>query len=113
MFDVSLTVVELSGEVGEEARNKASAEGRPDGQCIVLVGGQVDNNDGLLANGGGANGRRTESSHEREGHCPDGGLEPCKIIGLGNSRGGDKGERPVSVSLRGPCEQLGESVQVR
>lgn len=72
MLDVSLAVVELSGEIGEEAGNEASAESRPDGQHIVLMGGQVDDNDGLLSGGRGANGRRTKDSGEREGHSPDG-----------------------------------------
>jgi hypothetical protein len=49
VLDVSLAVVELGGEVGEETRDEASAKSRPDGQHVILVGGQVDDNDGLLA----------------------------------------------------------------
>ena len=113
MLNVSLAVVELSGEVGEEARDEASTESRPDGQHVILVGRQVDNNDGLLASGGSTNGRRTEGSHEREGNGPDGGLEPGNIIGLCDGRRGDEGERPVSVGLGSPCEQFGKSGQVR
>jgi hypothetical protein len=114
VLNVSLTVVELSGEVGEEARDEASAESRPNGQHIILVGRQVDNDDGLLAGGRGSSVRRAESRHERESHGLDGGLEPRNIIHLGSSRRGDKSEgRPVSVSLSGPCEHLGESTQAR
>ena len=113
MFDVSLAMVELSGEVGEQARNKAGAESRPDGQHIILVRGQVDNNDGLLAGGRGSNGWRTEGGHEREGHGPNGGLEPGNVIGLCNSRGSDEGERPISIGLSGPCEQVWKGAQVR
>jgi len=111
VLNVSLAVVELGGEIGEETRDKASAESGPDGQHVVLMGGQIDNDDGLLAGGRGANGRRTEGGHERVGHGLDGGLEPGDIVGLDGGGGGNKGERLVSVGLGGPREHLGEGAQ--
>jgi hypothetical protein len=51
VLDVSLAMIELGSEIGEEARDEASAESRPDSQHVILVGGQVDDNDGLLAGG--------------------------------------------------------------
>lgn len=113
VFDVSFAVVELSGKVWKEAGNETSAESSPDGQRVVLVGGQVDNDDGLLASGGGANGGRTEGGHEGKGDSPDGGLEPRNIVGLSNSRRSYEGERPVSVGLSGPGKQVGKSARAR
>jgi len=78
VLNVSLAVVKLSGKVGKETRDEASAESRPDGQHVILVEGQVDDNDGLLASGRGANGRRTEGGGECVGHGFGGGLEPGK-----------------------------------
>ena len=111
MLNVSLAVVKLSGEVGEETRHEASAESSPDGQHVILMGGQVDDNDGLLAGGGGANARRAEGGHECVGHSLDGGFEPGNIVGLDDVRRGDKGERSISIGLGGPCEDIGEGAQ--
>ena len=113
VFDVSLAVVELGGEVGEETGDEASAKSGPDGQHVILVRGQVDDNDGLLASGRGANGGRSKGSHEGVRHGLNRGLEPRNIIELGGSGGGDKGDRPAPVDLGGPCEHLRESVEVR
>ena len=57
VFDVSLAVVELGGEIGEETSNEAGVKSGPDGQHVVLVGGQVDDNDRLLS------GCRTEGGY--------------------------------------------------
>ena len=111
VFDVSLAVVELGGEIGEEARDEAGAESRPDGQHVILVGRQVDDDDGLLANGRSTNGRRTKGGHEGVGHSLNGRLEPYNIVGLGSSGGGDEGERPVSVGLGSPREHLWKSAR--
>ena len=113
VLNVSLAVVELGGEVGEETRDEAGAESGPNGQHIILVGGQVDNNDGLLASGGGTDGGRTEGGHERVGNSLDGGFEPGDVVDLGSRGRSNKGKRLVSVGLSSPREQLGESVQVR
>jgi len=113
VIDVSPAVVELGREVGEETRDKAGAKSGPDGQHVILVGGQVDDNDGLLASGRGANGRRSESGHKGVRQGLNGGLEPRNVVGLGSSRGGDEGERPVSVDLGSPREHLRESADVR
>jgi len=113
VLNVSLAMVELSGEIGEETRDEAGADGRPDGQHVILMGRQVDDNDGLLAGRRSANGRGTEGGHECVGHSLDGGLEPRNIVDLGGVGGGDKGERPVSVDVSGPGEHVGKSAQVR
>ena len=112
MLDVSLAVIELGGKVGKETRDKAGAESRPDGQHVILMGGQVDDNDGLLASGRGANGRRTEGGRECVGQSLDGGLEPRNSVGLDSGRRGDKGERFFSVGLSSPREHIGKSAQV-
>lgn len=113
VLDVSLAVVELGSEVGEETRDEAGAKSGPDGQHVILVGGQVDDNDGLLASGRGTNGGRSEGGHKRVRHGLDGGLEPRNVVVLGGSRGGDEGERLVSVDLGCPREHLRESAEVR
>ena len=109
MLDVSLTMVELGGKIGEETRDEAGADSRPDGQHVVLVGGQVDDNDGLPASGRSTDGRRAEGGHEGVGHSLDRRLEPCNIVDLGDVGRGNKGERSVSVGLGSPGEQLRES----
>ena len=113
VLDVSLTVIKLSGEVWKEARNEASVNGGPDSQHVVLMGGQVDDNDGLLASGRCANSGRTKGGHECVGRGLDGGLEPCNIVGIGNGGRGDKGERSISIGLSSPSEEIGKSAQVR
>ena len=113
VLNVSLAVVKLSGEVGKETRDEASANSGPDGQHVILMGGQIDDNDGLLAGGRSANVGRTEGGHECVGHSLDGGLEPCDIVGLDGGRRGDKGKRSISVGLSSPCEHVGKSAQVR
>ena len=108
VLDVSLAMVELGGEIGEETRDEAGVESRPDGQHVVLVGGQVDNHDRLLASRG-----RTEGGCQGARHGLSRELEPCNVFGLDGSRRGDKGERAVSVGLCSPREQIRESPQVR
>jgi len=51
VLDVGPAVVELGSEIGEETRDEAGAKSGPDGQHVILVGGQVDDDDGLLAGG--------------------------------------------------------------
>ena len=113
VLNVSLAVVELGGEIGKEARDEASTDGRPDGQHVILMGRQVDDNDRLLAGRRGANGSRTERGHECVGHGLDGGLKPRNIVDLDSGRRGDEGERPVPVDLSGPREHVGKCTQVR
>jgi len=112
VLNVSLAVVKLSGEVGKKTRDEAGAKSRPDSQHVILVGGQVDDNDRLLASGGGTDGGRTEGGHECVGHSLDGGLEPCNIVGFDSGRRGNKGERSISIVLSSPCERIGKSAQV-
>ena len=112
VLNVSLAMVELSSEVWKEAGDETGAEGGPDGQHVVLVGGQVDDNDGLLASGRSTNGRGAEGGHERVGHSLDRRLEPRNIVDLGGVGGGDKGEGSISIGLRGPREHLGKGAQV-
>lgn len=113
MFNVSLAVVELSGKVGKEARYEAGTESGPDGQHVVLVGGQVDDDDRFLAGGRGTDGRRTEGGHERVGDSLDRRLKPRNIVGFDSSRRGDKGESFITIDISSPCEQVGKSAQVR
>ena len=113
MFDVSLAVIELGGKIWEKTGDKASAKSGPDGQHVILMGGQVDDDDGLLAGGRGANGRRTEGGHEGVRHRLDRGLKPRNVVDLGGGGGGDKGKRPVSVDLGGPREHVRKGTQFR
>ena len=113
VLDVGLAVVELGSKVGEETRDEAGAKSGPDGQHVILVGGQVDDNDGLLASGRGANGGRSEGGHKGVRHSLNGRLEPRDVVRLGSSGGGNKGKRPVPVDLGGPREHLRESAEVR
>jgi hypothetical protein len=113
MLDVRFAMIKLSGEVGKEARDETSAESRPDGQHVVLMGGEVDDDDGLLVGRRSANGAGTEGGHEGEGSSLDRGLEPRNVVGLYSSGRSDEGERLISVGLSGPCEHVREGPQAR
>ena len=77
------------------------------------MGGQVDDNNGLLASGRGTDGRRTEDGRECVGRGLDGRLEPGNIVDLDSGGRGDEGKGPFSIGLSSPGKQLGQSAHVR